>query len=270
MSIVPALREGIHDTEKMGDRTYAILEEIGKEYGEPVFYYILGKEAKAFKTSVTLPADMEPRDGYIMPEFEKLKKDPALQEKFIDAFIRAHGLTNAYRSRIKEYLQLAMDAAEEIARYIGKDGKYVIPAEQFERFEKFNKFLDTIMETEFGVRPARYKQEKRKQRRIVRPEELLARTIPEPEKPRQSVQKPKGKAKTQRASIPSEVLAIAKALEYSGFSSDALKRAEEDLLRRLDVLLENPEGNALEIAYTVKLLRLVQRGEIDKIREFSK
>ncbi len=80
----------------------------------------------------------------------------------------------------------------------------------------------------------------------------------------------KEKAKTQRASIPSEVLVIAKALEYSNFSTSALKRAEEDLLRHLDGLLEDPEGNALEIAYTVKLLRLVQRGEVDKIREFAK
>ena len=80
----------------------------------------------------------------------------------------------------------------------------------------------------------------------------------------------KSAPKLANSGVSPELLAIAKALEYSGFSSDALKRAEEDLLRRLDVLLENPEGNALEIAYTVKLLRLVQRGEVDKIREFSK
>ncbi|WP_456369147.1 hypothetical protein [Thermococcus sp.] len=76
--------------------------------------------------------------------------------------------------------------------------------------------------------------------------------------------------KLANSGVSPELLAIAKALEYSGFSSDALKRAEEDLLKRLDVLLENPEGNALEIAYTVKLLRLVQRGEVDKIRGFAK
>ncbi len=80
--------------------------------------------------------------------------------------------------------------------------------------------------------------------------------------------KSKEKAKTRRASVPTELIAIAKVLEYSGFSPDALKRAEEDLLRHLDELLDDPEGNALEIAYTAKLLRLVQRGEVDKIKEF--
>ncbi len=82
--------------------------------------------------------------------------------------------------------------------------------------------------------------------------------------------KPKETAKTPRTLIPSEVLAIAKALEYSGFSPDALKRAEEDLTQRLDELLGDPEGNALEIAYTAKLLRLLQKGEVDKIKEFAR
>ncbi|ACS33530.1 hypothetical protein [Thermococcus gammatolerans] len=49
-----------------------------------------------------------------------------------------------------------------------------------------------------------------------------------------------------------------------------MKRAEEDLLNRLDKLLENPEENALEIAYTVKLLRLVQWRDVKGIREFAK
>ena len=49
-----------------------------------------------------------------------------------------------------------------------------------------------------------------------------------------------------------------------------MKRAEEDLLNRLDELLENAAENALEIAYTVKLLRLVQRGDVKGIREFAK
>ncbi len=80
----------------------------------------------------------------------------------------------------------------------------------------------------------------------------------------------KSAPKLANSGVSPELLAIAKALEYSEFSREAMMRAEEDLLKRLDVLLENPEGNALEIAYTVKLLRLVQRGEVDKIREFSK
>jgi len=80
----------------------------------------------------------------------------------------------------------------------------------------------------------------------------------------------KSAPKLANSGVSPELLAIAKALEYSGFSSDALKRAEEDLLRYLDGLLEDPEDNAVEIAYTVKLLRLVQRGEVDKIRDVAK
>jgi len=49
-----------------------------------------------------------------------------------------------------------------------------------------------------------------------------------------------------------------------------MERAEEDLLRRLDELLENPEEDALEIAYTAKFLRLVQRGDVGGMREFAK
>ncbi|WP_297089984.1 hypothetical protein [Thermococcus sp.] len=80
----------------------------------------------------------------------------------------------------------------------------------------------------------------------------------------------KGKAKTQHTPVSAELIAVAKALEYSGFSTGALKRAEEDLLKRLDALLEDPESNAIEIAYTAKLLRLIQRGEVDRIKEFSR
>ncbi len=80
----------------------------------------------------------------------------------------------------------------------------------------------------------------------------------------------KPKSSEEKISTFTELLAIAKALKYAGFSSEAMKRAERDLLNRLDRLLENPEENAIEIAYTVKLLRLVQRGEIEKIREFAR
>jgi len=80
----------------------------------------------------------------------------------------------------------------------------------------------------------------------------------------------KPKSSEEKISTFTELLAIAKALKYAGFSSEAMKRAEMDLINRLDRLLENPEENAIEIAHTVKLLRLVQKKETEKIAEFAK
>ncbi|AFL95710.1 hypothetical protein CL1_1511 [Thermococcus cleftensis] len=78
---------------------------------------------------------------------------------------------------------------------------------------------------------------------------------------------------TSRASskslIAPELLAIAKGLEFAGYSEEAMKRAEEELWKLIDGLLEDPEENAIEIAYAVKLLRLVQRRDVEGIRNFG-
>ena len=66
--------------------------------------------------------------------------------------------------------------------------------------------------------------------------------------------------------IPPEVLAIAKGLKFAGYSEEALKKAEEEIIHRLDALIEqNIEKNALEIAYYSALLRLIQKRELEKI-----
>ncbi|WP_456395233.1 hypothetical protein [Thermococcus sp.] len=217
MSIIPALREGIRDTRKFGDRTYALLEEIRKEYGELVFFYLLGKEAKKYGDIISLPVDKRPREGYIMPGFEQLKKDPALQEKFVNAFIQAHELPTAYRSILKEYLQLAINSAEELAEYIGSEGKHRIRYEQFYEFKKFNKFIETIMEREFGARPREAptrRVEKQRKKRIARPEEILAKPLAEFEKhdiaptPKYPATKKGVEKELRKAGVPEETVKV--------------------------------------------------------------
>ncbi len=68
--------------------------------------------------------------------------------------------------------------------------------------------------------------------------------------------------------IPPEVLSIAKALEFSDFSEKAMEKAEKELLKMIDGLLDD-EANAVEVFYAVKLLRLVQRGDIEGIKRFG-
>ncbi len=67
--------------------------------------------------------------------------------------------------------------------------------------------------------------------------------------------------------IPSEVLAIAKALEFSDFSEKAMKKAEEELLKLIDRLIGEEDAQAL--FHAVKLLRLIQRGDVGRIKKFG-
>ena len=67
--------------------------------------------------------------------------------------------------------------------------------------------------------------------------------------------------------IPPEVLAIVKALEFSDFSEKAMKKAGEELLNLIDRFIE--ENNAQARFQAVKLLRLVQRGEVEGIKRFG-
>ncbi len=76
--------------------------------------------------------------------------------------------------------------------------------------------------------------------------------------------KPPGTAKSQ--TIPAEVLAIVMGLKFAGYSEEALKKAEEEIIHRLDALIEhNIEKNTLKIAYYFALLRLIQKRELEKI-----
>ncbi len=67
--------------------------------------------------------------------------------------------------------------------------------------------------------------------------------------------------------IPPEVLSIAKALEFSDFSEKAMRKAEKELLKLVDRLIE--EKNAGALFHAVKLLRLVQKGDVEGIRKLQ-
>ncbi|WP_258084103.1 hypothetical protein [Thermococcus thermotolerans] len=67
--------------------------------------------------------------------------------------------------------------------------------------------------------------------------------------------------------FPPEVLAVAKALEFSDFSKGAMKKAEEELLKLIDLFIE--ENNAQALFHAVKLLRLVQKGNVEGIKRFG-
>ncbi|NJE07190.1 hypothetical protein E3E31_01290 [Thermococcus sp. M39] len=74
--------------------------------------------------------------------------------------------------------------------------------------------------------------------------------------------------KPKSQTIPPEVLAIVMGLKFAGYSEEALKKAEEEIIHRLDALIEqNIEENALEIAYYSALLRLIQKRELEKIEK---
>ncbi|GAB6101669.1 hypothetical protein JCM16138_08920 [Thermococcus atlanticus] len=68
--------------------------------------------------------------------------------------------------------------------------------------------------------------------------------------------------------VPPEVMAIAKALEFSDFSEKAMKKAEEELLKLIDRFIED-ETNAQALFHAVKLLRLIQRGDVERIKKFG-
>jgi len=80
---------------------------------------------------------------------------------------------------------------------------------------------------------------------------------------------PKGSKarKAVEGRIPPEVLAIAKALEFSDFSEKAMKKAEKELLKMIDRFIEEEDAEAL--FHAVKLLRLVQKGDVGGIRKLQ-
>ena len=116
---------------------YNSKEAVEKRYGSP---------------KIPPPKEAVLLEGYLLPEFEKLKKDPQLQDKFLDALAEAYHVRTWPKERLREYLKLAIDAAEEISSYLGKDGTSYIPVEEFEKFKKLNKFLDTLFTKEFHAR----------------------------------------------------------------------------------------------------------------------
>ncbi|WP_074631428.1 hypothetical protein [Thermococcus thioreducens] len=150
MTILPAMFHKLTDTKELGKRTDAMLEKIA----EGLIFYNHRKEVEEEYGTLKIPPPKEAvlSEGYLLPEFEKLKKDPQFQDKFLDALAEAYHLRIWPKERLRDYLKLAIDAAEEVSSYLGKDGKVHIPAEEFEKFEKLNKFLDTLFTKEFHAR----------------------------------------------------------------------------------------------------------------------
>lgn len=70
-----------------------------------------------------------------------------------------------------------------------------------------------------------------------------------------------------KSGVPPEVLAIAKAIEFSDFSKDAMKKAETELLKLIDRFTE--KDNAQAVFHAVKLLRLVQKEDVEGIKRFG-
>ncbi|AHF80025.1 hypothetical protein [Thermococcus paralvinellae] len=77
------------------------------------------------------------------------------------------------------------------------------------------------------------------------------------------------KKPSKAPNIQPELLAIAKALQFSDFSESAMRKAEDELIKLIDELTDD-EANALQVFYAVKLLRLVQKRDREGIVEFSK
>ncbi|WP_457754157.1 hypothetical protein [Thermococcus sp.] len=73
--------------------------------------------------------------------------------------------------------------------------------------------------------------------------------------------------KPKSQTIPPEVLAIAKGLKFADYSDSALKKAEEEILSKIDSLLNSyPEAVEL-IGHYATLLRLIQRKEFKRLEE---
>jgi len=135
---------------ELGKRTEAMLEKIAEGL---IFYnHREWVEKKYGVPEIPPPKEAVLVEGYLLPEFEKLKRDPQLQDKFLEALAEAHRVRTWPKEQLKEYLKLAIEAAEEVSRYLGREGKMYIPPEEFEKFEKLNKFLDTLFTKEFYVR----------------------------------------------------------------------------------------------------------------------
>jgi hypothetical protein len=260
----------------LGERTNTILKHIAEAHGEPVFYYRLGEEAKKIGDIISLPVSATPREGYILPEFEALKKNQEVQETFADAFIRVHNLPTTYKPRIKKYMQLAAEAAEEVAAYLGKEEKVEIPLEDLESLEKFNKFLDTIMKEEFYTRPVERRPEH--QQSALKPREVARKQTAEPkELISQTSKLPKvqgsGASHGILESIPQatklEVLSLVKALKLVD-SPEARDKAVEDLRRKLREMTDRElRGNALlracVYALTAELIALGKEDRLEKL-----
>jgi len=280
LSIFPAfwLARGEKKTydEDLAESTAKILREIGESYGEKVYHFTIGKDARRYGDKVAWTPGDTPRHGFVLPPFERLKTDRELQERFLEAFAREHHITlPTQKRRLREHLARAIIAAEELAQFFGKDEKKRIDPEDFMEFKRLNEFLDKLFGDEFFNRPLPEEEVKKRamEKRFWRlPPTVIAKTSGETSKekgrePATPKKFPEVQKEVERE-LAAELLAIAKGLEFAGYSEDAMKKAEEELLKLIDELLEN-EANAFQVFHAVRLLRLVQKKDVEGIKGFK-
>ncbi|EEB74674.1 hypothetical protein [Thermococcus sp. AM4] len=267
LSILPAMENKIRRWKELGKRQEHLLKNLAEE--EVAYYH--KENVKEIAGEIELPKNLLPYEGYILPKYEKLK-DPEFRKRFVTGFVDSHNIWIKKSRILTKYLPLAMEAVEELVKYLGPEGRNWIETEEYKNLEKLNKYLDTLFGEEYGAKPRSTTATRAAiPSAAVRPSQEPAKpTFPETKKAVEEELRKAGIPEEKGTKVFTELITIAKALEYAGFSGEAMKRAEGDLLNRLDELLENPEENALEIAYTVKLLRLVQRRDVEGIREFAK
>ncbi|WP_460126867.1 hypothetical protein [Thermococcus prieurii] len=277
MSLWPTLREGVRDYEELGKRTEKILEELEKEFGEPIYYYTIGKHhrnAKLLPNGKIMLPDWPPKEGNLLPEFEKIKRDSAVQEKFIDAFLQAHNIpdTQIQRERAKKLLQKAIEAAEELARFFGKEGKDEYTAEDLEKIEKFREYMDTLMWEEFSKTPEDWRiTPKKEQQKPTAPTARQVQAVPK--KPSFPETKKAVGEGLRTEGIPNsltletqKLLGILSGLKFAGYSHEAVERALRELDARVDELMR--EKNLELLGLYLAFERLLERRDFEGAEEF--
>jgi len=263
---LPAVKYKRTDLRDVGKRTERILQALEEEHGEPVFYYRMEDDVPRRKYIVLPPYD--PREGKLLPPFEKLKKDPEFRKKFIDIFLEAHEMPKSrYGEKMEKYLQLAMDAAEEVAEFLGEDGKALVKPEELARLEKLTRYLDTLMREEFYLRPV----EKREEQKQAAPVARQAPQVHEPAKPKYPETKREERQPLPGSNAKLEILSILNGLEFAGFTEEAKRKAVERLSARIAELSEKeltPE-NLQRLGLYAFAVEMIKRGNFERLREIE-
>ncbi|MCD6372616.1 MAG: hypothetical protein J7L37_03590 [Thermococcus sp.] len=275
---------GAHTNHVMS-RFHSILKEIGEEVGE-----IRGLDEIRPLEDVTYRGRGK---GIIVPRFKEFlqKHREKVIEEMTDAIYTAYKMRGKIidKEKIRKAVENAIEISDKLAHNIfdNRADPYWIAVNHYKNLYDrppavqltgvFDGLLRVPREKVLETIGDHIIELKKALPNVVKPEEVYGDLWYEFLKKKGidarafEARKSENPAPAKKLRRPSsELIAIAKALEYAGFSGEAMKRAEEDLFNRLDELLENIEENALEIAYTVKLLRLVQRGDVKGIREFTK
>ncbi|AEO14008.1 hypothetical protein TAM4_2419 [Thermococcus sp. AM4] len=109
---------------------------------------------------------------------------------------------------------------------------------------------------------------------------MIAKMMPEeylgpPKKPtfpetKKIVEEPRRatKVKINLTLAARELLGLLSGLKLAGYSENALENLRLELERRIDGLIENPEENLELIGLYTAVLKLAEKGEIEKAEEF--